>query len=427
MDQYRAQAGGNWPDSTSYWVSTLTGVPIGLYGRGIAVDSSGNVYTAGGNPSTALYVQKFNLTGVLQWQKQLEYYATGYAVAVDSASNIYVSFYYSSGSGGLVKYNPSGTVLWQRQLASAYAGYDYAYGISTDSSNNVYITGVTYNGSKYLQLIAKYDANGNIQWQRTLSTTSGNDAIAYSVKVSSAGNVYTVGYSIQSGTFDVQVAKYDTFGTIQWQRSMDSTTEWGRSVAIDSSENVYVFGEGYNPFACFILAKFNSSGTLQWSRTLTTGTTKTALGATVDSAGNVYVTGFDYSTPGIQVLAKYNDSGVIQWQRSFSNLRVSSASYNNLAIDSAGVLHLIAQANIGGTAAANNSAVIWKLPSNGGKTGSYAVGSFSSTYAASSLTEAAGSFTATASGLTSSASSLTDTATSFTSSDSTLTSTTASL
>lgn len=421
--QLQATAGTGWPSYPPYLISTLTSAS-GNNSRGIAFDSAGNFYVTGGDPSVYLYLQKYNISGVLQWQKQLQTSVTGHAVAVDSASNICVAFYYASGGGGVIKFDSSGATLWQKQLLPTNVGSDYAYGVDIDSSNNVYIAGATYTGTRWYQIVAKYNSSGTLQWQRTLATTT-NDAFAYSIKVSPAGNVYTTGYNTGSGTFDVQIAKYNTSGTLQWQRSLDTTSrEVGTSITIDSSENIYIAGDGYSPAYCLFLVKFDTSGTLQWSRTLTSVTTKNGLGIAIDSSSNIYLTGCDAVAPGLQYVVKYNSSGTIQWQRSLTNLRINSLSYNNLAIDSNNVLYLTAQANIGGSGGANNSGVFYKLPSNGSKTGSYTVGAFSTTYAVGSLTEAAGTFTAATSSLTSATSTLTDSTTTFTSSNSSLTSTT---
>ena len=409
--QFQAQLLGSWPSYPPYLIGTLTSASQ-IYGKSAVADSSGNIYIAGGDYSLYLNVQKLNPFGVIQWQKQLQYYGNGYDIAIDSASNVYIANTNGSPSGiGVVKYNSSGTLQWQKLLQTTYST-PYAYGIAVDGSDNVYVVGsstMDAGGRRDIEL-AKYNSSGGLQWQRTLFNSNTSDG--YSIKVSSAGNVYIAATGVPSSTYDMLVAKYNTSGTIQWQRYIDasSTTEFGRSIAIDSSENVYVIGEGYSPAYCFIVAKLDTSGTLQWSRTLTTGTTKTANGAAVDSSGNIYITGIDYSSPFLWITAKYNTSGVIQWQRSFTNLRNSSSTYNRLKVDSKNALLLVADATISGT----DNQVLLRFPSDGSKTGSYTVGAFSTTYAASSLTDASGSFTASPSAFTAASSSLTDTSSTMT-------------
>ena len=45
----------------------------------------------------------------------------------------------------LVKYNSSGTKQWTKQLGTS--SEDIGYGVTTDSSDNIYVTGWTYGGS----------------------------------------------------------------------------------------------------------------------------------------------------------------------------------------------------------------------------------------------------------------------------------------
>ena len=68
----------------------------------------------------------------------------------DSSDNIYVTGYSEGGLDGntssekkdifLAKYNSSGTKLWTKQLGSS--ADDYGHGVG--SSNNIYVTGMTF-------------------------------------------------------------------------------------------------------------------------------------------------------------------------------------------------------------------------------------------------------------------------------------------
>jgi len=112
-------------------------------------------------------------------------YANG--VATDSSGNVYVTgvtfggldWNTSAGANDLfvVKYNSSGTKEWTKQLGSASS--DYANGVATDSSGNVYVAGVTYGGldgnsnqDNADLFVVKYNSSGTKQWTKQLGSSS---------------------------------------------------------------------------------------------------------------------------------------------------------------------------------------------------------------------------------------------------------------
>jgi len=136
------------------------------YANGVATDSSGNVYVTGGTKggldgntsagNTDLFVVKYNSSGTKQWTKQLGSSGLDSAngIANDSSGNVNVTGVTYGGLDGntnagysdlfVVKYNSSGTKQWTKQMGSSSRDYDY--GVATDSSRNVYVSGDTYGG-----------------------------------------------------------------------------------------------------------------------------------------------------------------------------------------------------------------------------------------------------------------------------------------
>jgi uncharacterized delta-60 repeat protein len=278
----------------------------------VAIDSTGNVYVLGSTNSTGagnsdFLLAKYNSVGTIQWQRILGGASdeNGNSIAIDSSDNVYVFGLTSSAGAGftnflLAKYNSSGTIQWQRILGST--GDEQGLGVAIDSTGNVYVIGMTSSaGAGSIDfLLAKYDPSGTIQWQRVLGG-AGVDW-GQSVAIDSSNNVYVLGYtnSTGAGSNDFLLAKYNSSGTIQWQRVLGGAgSDVGRGVSIDSSDNVYVIGQTASTGAGsndFLIAKYNSAGTIQWQRVLGGAGSDVAFSIAIDSSDNVCVIGQTAST-----------------------------------------------------------------------------------------------------------------------------------
>jgi sugar lactone lactonase YvrE len=406
-----------------YWIGLLQGSSTTI-GLGITLDTSANVYVTGysiSGASAVLQTVKYNNSGVVQWQRKLidsvSNTGAGYSIAVDSSNNVYAIGYSGTYAIQLVKYDATGAIQWQRKISGT--GSSFGNGITVDSSNNVYVVGQAAVSSVDQWVIAKYNTAGTIQWQRTLATVGG---AANEVAVSSSGDIYVVGSGSISSIACIQTAKYDSSGTIQWQRTIDSVSSsssaTGNGIAVDSSGNVYITGYVQSGSGLDIYtAKYNTSGTIQWQRRLIGAGSSSdfAHSIALDSSNNVYVAGTTNTSGSYNIqIIKYDTSGTIQWQRSLTNTQYAYG----IAVDLSGDIYINGYSQVTPTA----SFLIAKLPGDGSLTGTYTVGGYSMTYAASSLSGGAYNLNDAASYLTSSASSFTDAASSLTDAASSLTS-----
>ena len=147
------------------------------------------------------------------------------------------------------------TTSWTQQLGTTFG--DYGFSVTSDSSNNVYVTGYTGGG---------LDGNTN------------------------------------SGSWDIFLVKFNSSGTKQWTKQLGTPlTEMGQGVTTDSSGNIYVSGHTWGGldgtghtwgegdyegkinlgYTDVFLVKYNSSGTKQWTKQL--GTSETVKSGAVVS------------------------------------------------------------------------------------------------------------------------------------------------
>jgi hypothetical protein len=213
------------------------------YCKDIYVDGSGNVYVtviAFVNCCTATYVTvKLDSSLTITWQKVFNSSTGISTVTVDASGNVYVA----NESSGLAvgKFDSSGTAVWHYNVNNINS---YSTGITLDSSGNPVVTGAFYAAPAYNAFVMKVNANGTLAWGRTLVEPSGFQNTADAVSCDASDNVYFTGTQSQNNTPALLLAKYNSSGTLQWQRSMTNSTWNGSGYAVSSpgTGNVYVAG-----------------------------------------------------------------------------------------------------------------------------------------------------------------------------------------
>ena len=335
-----------------------------IISRSIAVDSSGNVYTAGYFIGTADFDPGPGTTNLI-------------TVSAPSVFN-YDAF--------VSKLDSSGNFIWAKSFGGSLL--DWGTAIAVDSSGSVYTTGyfrgtADFNpGAGVTNLtavgdedafVSKLDSSGALLWAKRFG--GGVTTQANSIALDSSGNVYTTGIFSNTADFDPRadvtndliavgqtdafVSKLDSTGALIWAKGFGGTTsDSGESISVDGSGNVYTTGyfagtADFDPgvgvtnltaagYEDAFVSKLDSSGALLWAKGFgLANTSNYGQSIAVDSSGNIYTTGsnqiiiidpFSFNTNFF--VSKLNSSGVLLWEKSYggSGLDASFA----VAVDGSG-------------------------------------------------------------------------------------------
>ncbi len=385
----------------------------------------------------------------LQWAKAMGGFFSdiGQSIALDGSGNVYTTGYFagtadfdpgagvanliSAGAGGsdifISKLDASGNFVWAKAIVGG-TSFDRGYSIALDGSGNVYTTGyfdgtadfdpgagvfnLTSGAGVDNMFISKLDASGNFVWAKAMNGIGFCEG--QSIALDGSGNVYTTGafsktvdfdpgagvFNLTSGSVverDIFISKLDASGNFVWAKSMGGIGhDYGRSIAIDGSGNVYTTGcfdntadfdpgagvfnltSGSGGFGIFI-SKLDASGNFVWARSMVGTDVNYGLSIAIDGSGNVYTTGFfdgsaDFD-PGAGVfnlttgggenhifISKLDASGNFVWAKSMGGAE-GAGSYS-IALDGSGNVYTTGEFR--GTVDFDPGAGIFNLTSGGG-------------------------------------------------------------
>lgn len=205
----------------------------GLYGNGIAIDGSGNVYVGGSTYTPTILIEKLDRDGNKLWSKQMSGSCEG--IAAGSDGNIYIT-----GDSNVIKCDSSGNMVWTESLSIGSAAY--GEDAAVDADGNVYVTGY-YDTANYRDLFtAKYSPTGRVLWTKTYATDG--DYVGTGITVDTSGNPHVAAYKNSSAETYCLTIKYDTAGNMIKVLKRDiSILEYSQDLVVDSGNNIYVSGQ----------------------------------------------------------------------------------------------------------------------------------------------------------------------------------------
>jgi hypothetical protein len=371
------------------------------FSRGIATDSSGNCYLTGSFSGNAvfgstnltsaggydIFVARYDSAGQAVWTRQAGSGSIeteeGRCITLDSSGNVYVAggFAGTASFGGtnltsiggldifLAKYTSAGQLLWARR-AGGTGNFEYGLAIAFDPAGNLLVTGqfqgtATFSGTNLVSrggidiFLAKYDPAGNRIWVTQAGGAAGD--FSRSVVADGAGNSYIAGWFEGDITFgddtlvpnlgsaDAFTAQYDSMGRLRSVFSIGSDRgEQAYGLGIDSSTNRYLLVWQENPGGNRLgLYKLDAAGNSVWIRTARTYSDADARGGlAVDPAGrSVFTSRFQGTASfGTQTLfsqgasdafaAMYDSEGSLLWVKQM--LGTTTEEGRAIAFDPAG-------------------------------------------------------------------------------------------
>ncbi len=288
------------------WAKSIGGT-INDYGLSVAVDASGNVYTAGYFRDIADFdpsVGTFNLA------------------SVSNSDDVFIS-----------KLDANGDFVWAKTLGGSNT--DKCSGIKIDASGNLLITG-SFKGTADFDpgagifnltsagiddvFVSKLDTNGDFVWAKAIGGTSADVSLA--IAVDATGNVYTCGYftgavdfdpgvgtdTLTSSIYNIFISKLDANGNFVWAKHMVGSGDVSQAIAVDAAGNIYTtgymqgttdFDPGAGTFTLtavgafdIFISKLDANGDFVWAKRMGALNNEAGLSIAADATGNVYTSGY---------------------------------------------------------------------------------------------------------------------------------------
>ena len=131
----------------------------------VVADTSGNLYIAGLTGTSGFTMRKYNTSGTLQWSRGVNTHGQLRGLAFDSSGNIWAAGATARGNAtwSVVEYDTNGNAL-------GYYDYGSVFDIQIDTSDNVYIANNN--------IIRKYTSSGVLSWTYSVPNNRSINAIA---------------------------------------------------------------------------------------------------------------------------------------------------------------------------------------------------------------------------------------------------------
>jgi len=286
------------------WTKTIGG-PESEEGVSLIQTSDGGYAIAGltqsfGAGEDDVYVVKLDANGNLQWTKTIggKKEDGGFSLIQTSDGGYAIAGYtFSFGAGEadvyVVKLDANGKLQWTKTIGGP--GNEIGFSLIQTSDGGYVLAGTTESfgvgGSDVY--IVKLDANGNLQWTKTIGRP-GNEIGFCLIQTSDSGYVIagsTTSFGI--GGVDVYVVKLNANGNLQWTTTIGGKEEDVGVSLIQTSDGGYAIAGSTKSFGAgewdVYVVKLNANGKPQWTKTIGTKNEKFIKSSIIQTSDGSYV------------------------------------------------------------------------------------------------------------------------------------------
>jgi lipopolysaccharide export LptBFGC system permease protein LptF len=293
----------------------------------IIYGSDNKTYTAGyimpsGSDTSDFYVVGLDSMGSPLWSYNYNGSASNndeaYAVVYGNDDNLYAAGYsIEDGTDKdftTISVDNTGNENWVYTYDGAASSDDRANSLVYGDDGNIYAAGYSVeSGSDQDFTVISVDNIGNENWVYTYDgAVSSNDG-ANSLVYGADGNIYAVGYSVESGSYkDFTVISINpTTGDSNWVYTYDGVSsrhDEAHSIVYGDDGNLYVAGYSTSGYKKFTVISLDTSGNQRWVYIIDIADTRDeeAYSVIYGADNNIYAAGY------VWILNKYNDFAVIK-------------------------------------------------------------------------------------------------------------------
>ena len=254
------------------------------YGCSVKQTADNGYIMAGGEDTRpeGCWLAKIDKSGNLEWKRI--YSKLGYEYSGRAAQQTEEGGYMLVGmaregtatycSAFLCKTDETGGMLWNRTYGREGHHYFVSSGQQTDDGGFVLAGSTEIVGGEYGSnvFLMKTDVSGNVEWNKTYGGIASE--YAYSIQQTSDHGYILAGetYSFGAGYSDCYLAKTDSFGNMQWNKTYGTDLLDSASSVRQTMDGGYIFvgyyywDGGQKQFAEYaIITKTDSNGGIEWT------------------------------------------------------------------------------------------------------------------------------------------------------------------